>query len=105
MSLLQRFNVSKDIYYPYTKEAGEMVRRNVDVMQRSSPIPIAMLINTANSFHCDIFIDCGNSTQVNAKNYDEMKRGLVTQNGSLLFYFNGADENDAQNRIVQIFQP
>lgn len=81
-----------------------MVKRRVDTMQRYNPIPISMLINTANSFRCDIFVLCGTS-KVNAKDYAEMKRGLVTQNGYLLFYFNGVDEKDAGEKIEQIFQP
>lgn len=81
-----------------------MVKRRVDTLQRYNPVPISMLINTANSFVCDIFVQCG-THQVNAKDYEAMKRGLVTQNGHLLFYFNGVDEDDAGKKIVQIFQP
>ena len=81
-----------------------MVKRRVDTLQRYSPVPISMLINTANSFVCDIFVECG-TKKVNAKSYDEMKRGLVTQYGHLLFYFNGVDEDDAGKRIEQMFLP
>ena len=79
-----------------------MVKRRVDTLQRYNPVPISMLINTANSFACDIFVECGKN-KVNAKNYDEMKRNLVTQYGHLLF--NGVDEDDAGKKIEQMFLP
>lgn len=45
----------------------------VDIQLRYTPIPLALLINTANAFDCDIYIDYG-LTKVNVKNYDEMKK-------------------------------
>lgn len=81
-----------------------MVTTNVDIGRRYQPISIAFLIDTANSFNCDIFVECGVS-KINVKNYDELKDRLVIKDKYLLFYFNGEDELDAENRIQQIFQP
>ena len=67
-------------------------------------IPIAVLITAANCFDCDIYIDNGKS-KVNVKDYDEMKKGLVTRNRNLLFYFDGKDEKAAEGRIEMLFQP
>lgn len=81
-----------------------MRTRQVDIFKRYSPIPIAVLIRAANSFDCDIYIANGKS-KVNVKNYDEMKKDLVTQDRNLLFYFDGKDEMAAERRIVMLFQP
>ena len=75
-----------------------MRTKQVDIYQRYTPIPIAVLITAANCFDCDIYID-------NVKNYDEMKKGLVTRNRNLLFYFDGKDEKAAEGRIEMLFQP
>lgn len=77
---------------------------NVDIQLRTIPIPLALLINTANAFMCDIYIDYG-LTRVNVKDYDEMKIGLVTQNRNLLFNFDGIDELAAEGRIGMLFKP
>ena len=81
-----------------------MVSRQVDTLVRYNPIPISQLIKMANSFICDIFIECG-ANKVNAKDYDEVQRGFVTPNGYVLFYFNGVDEDDASNKIEKMFLP
>lgn len=81
-----------------------MLRKQVDTQQRCTPIPISVLITAANSFDCDIYIDYGKS-MVNVKDYEEMKRGLVTQTRDLIFYFNGKDEKAAGGRIEMLFQP
>ena len=44
-------------------------------------------------------------SKVNVKDYDEMKKGLVTRNRNLLFYFDGKDEKAAEGRIEMLFQP
>lgn len=74
----------------------------VDIFKRYTPIPIAVLIRAANCFDCDIYIASGNS-KINVKNYDEMKKELVTQERNLLFYFDGKDEKDAERRIEMLF--
>ena len=50
-----------------------MRTKQVDIYQRYTPIPIAVLITAANCFDCDIYIDNGKS-KVNVKDYDEMKK-------------------------------
>lgn len=81
-----------------------MLTKQVDIQQRCTPIPIAVLIKAANSFDCDIYIDCGKS-KVNAKDYVEMKTGLITRTRNLLFCFDGKDEQAAEGRIEMLFQP
>ncbi|WP_333645799.1 HPr family phosphocarrier protein [Lacrimispora sp.] len=81
-----------------------MRTKEVDIMLRCTPIPLALLINTANSFDCDIYIDYG-LTKVNVKDYAEMKKGLNTQNRNLQFSFDGIDEQAAEGRIGMLFQP
>ncbi|MDR1550347.1 MAG: HPr family phosphocarrier protein [Hungatella sp.] len=76
----------------------------VDIQLRYPPIPLALLIKVANSFDCDIYIDYG-LTKVNVKDYDEMKKGVNTQNRNLQFHFDGIDEQAAEGRIEMLFQP
>lgn len=80
-----------------------MITRQIDTCRRYRPVPISFLINTANTFHCDIFIECDN-LQVNVKSYDEMIRDLRFHGRTLRFFFNGADELVAQQTIERIFQ-
>lgn len=77
---------------------------NVDIQLRFTPIPLALLINTANAFDCDIYIDYG-LARVNVKDYDAMKKGLNTQSRNLQFEFDGTDEKAAEGRIEMLFQP
>lgn len=80
-----------------------MIWKQVDTCRRCSPPPISFLINTANDFDCDIYIQC-EENHVNVKSYDEMQRNLRPRNQTLMFYFNGADEQAAQQKIERIFQ-
>lgn len=80
-----------------------MISKQIDTCRRYSPVPISFLINAANSFDCDIYIQC-NDSHVNVKSYDEMIGNLRTRGNSLLFYFNGSDELAAQKKIERIFQ-
>ncbi len=81
-----------------------MIYRQIDTRRQCSrPVPLSFLIDTASHFHCDIYIDCDGQS-VNVKNYDEMLRNLHPRNGSLIFFFNGNDERDAQKTIERIFQ-
>ena len=77
---------------------------DVNTQLRSTPIPLALLITTANSFACDIFIDYG-FTKVNVKDYDQMLRELNSQYHNLHFSFDGIDEQAAQGRIGMLFEP
>lgn len=82
-----------------------MLRKEMDIHKRCRPIPITVLISAANSYICDIFIEYKDEDKkVNVKNYDEMKNGLKTQGGVLLFYFNGLDEERAESRIEKLFE-
>jgi len=79
-----------------------MICRQIDTCRRCSPVPISFLINAATRFDCDIFIRCENIL-INVKNYDEMIGNLKTRGKTLMFFFNGTDELDAQQRIERIF--
>ena len=76
----------------------------VDILQRYTPIPIAVLITAANSFDCDIYIK-NDQAKVNVKDYDEMKKGLVTKSRTLVFFFDGSDEKAAEGKISKLFAP
>lgn len=81
-----------------------MLRRRLDIRQKSYPIPITVLISTANTCDCDIFVEYGQSL-VNVKDYDEMKIGFDTRRQHQLFCFDGCDEADAEQRILCLFTP
>ena len=77
-----------------------MLTRRLDSRERSfNTIPISYLVQTANQFHCDIFVTSDRMT-ANVKHYDEMKRFRFC--GFLTFYFKGSDETEAENRIERI---
>ncbi len=80
-----------------------MICRQIDTSKRYTPVPLSFLICTANRFDCDIFVQL-NNLQVNVKSYDEMICNLRHASRSLLFFFNGSDEQAAQQRIERIFQ-
>lgn len=65
------------------------------------PMPISYLIQTANQFHCDIYV-MNNAGSANVKNYDEIKKFRMC-GGPLTFYFKGSDEGAAGDRIQSIF--
>lgn len=77
-----------------------MIRAKVHVR----PIPIALLITTANSFDCSIFVESQQS-KLNAKNYNELMSGLRATQNPIFFYFDGKDEKEAEARIERIFTP
>lgn len=80
-----------------------MICRQIDTSERYSPVPISFLIKTANGFDCDIFLKCNNN-HVNVKCYDEMLQNLRTCTRTLIFFFNGTDEQAAEARIERIFK-
>lgn len=80
-----------------------MIARQINTCQRYNPVPISFLINAANCFDCEIYVKCDNS-HVNVKSYDEMIRNLKTRSRSLVFFFDGTDEQAAQQKIEKIFQ-
>ena len=81
-----------------------MLRKELNIRQRYHPIPIAVLISTANSCDCDIYVEYGKS-RVNVKDYAATKRGFNTQNPNVWFYFNGCHEIQAEQRIEHLFAP
>ena len=79
-----------------------MLMRQVNLRDMAPrPIPISYLIQTANQFCCDIYVNSDAET-VNAKNYDEIKK-LRMCGAPLTFYFKGSDEGEAGDRIERIF--
>ena len=81
-----------------------MLRKEMNIRQRPHPIPIAVLISTANTCDCDIYIENGQS-RINVKDYDEMKNGFNTEKSSVTFCFNDHDEDKAGQRIAWLFAP
>lgn len=81
-----------------------MLRRVMDIRQRYHPIPLTVLITTANSCDCDIFIEY-EASRVNVKDYEEMIQGFDTHAQTQLFLFNGIDEENAKRRIERLFAP
>ncbi len=81
-----------------------MLRKTMDIRQRCRPIPLSVLITTANSCDCDIFVEY-EASRVNVKDYDEMIRSFDTHAQTQLFFFNGIDENNAEQRITRLFAP
>lgn len=78
-----------------------MLKRDVYI-SGSRPIPISVLIQTTNKFGCDIFIQC-DQAQVNAKNYEDLKKDLQLRTPRLCFCFSGVDEELAVRRIERLF--
>ena len=81
-----------------------MLRRVMDIRQRYHPIPLTVLITTANSCDCDIFIEY-EASRVNVKDYEAMIQGFDTHSQTQLFLFNGIDEKNAEQRIERLFAP
>ncbi|MCI8535641.1 MAG: HPr family phosphocarrier protein [Hungatella sp.] len=81
-----------------------MLRRVMDIRQRYHPIPLTVLITTANSCDCDIFIEY-EASRVNVKDYEAMIQGFDTHSQTQLFLFNGIDEENAEQRIERLFAP
>ena len=81
-----------------------MLRRVMDIRQRYHHIPLTVLITTANSCDCDIFIEY-EASRVNVKDYEAMIQGFDTHSQTQLFLFNGIDEENAEQRIERLFAP
>lgn len=80
-----------------------MIWRQIDTCTTHNPIPISFLIHVASTFDCDISVKC-EDRQVNVKSYEELKNHLRMRDPKLLFFFNGADEQAAEQKIERIFQ-
>jgi len=81
-----------------------MLRKTMDIRQRCHPIPLSVLITTANSCDCDIFVEY-EASRVNVKDYEAMIQGFDTHSQTQLFLFNGIDEENAEQRIERLFAP
>lgn len=81
-----------------------MVERKYRVFngEATQPISISALIQAANRFHCDIYMEVG-AKQFNMKDYDECQRGVQNVNKICVVYFNGADEQEAEGRFQTLF--
>jgi hypothetical protein len=77
-----------------------MTARRYDMSgnQRRASLPISAVIQAANRFGCDIFI-FGGHLKFNVKDYNELQQGMQLQKRSVIFYFDGADEKEAENRF------
>lgn len=69
---------------------------------RQVPLPISAVIQAANLFGCDIYIRAGVG-KINVKDYDELKQGLQPQKEPPVFYFDGADEKEADVKFRKLF--
>ncbi len=81
-----------------------MVERKYRVFNGEStqPPPISALIQTANRFCCDIYMEVG-SRQFNVKNYDEFQTGVQSVTHIFVLCFNGEDEQEAEGRFQTLF--
>lgn len=80
-----------------------MLTRQYDARRSSSrsPLPISAVIQAANRFGCDIYIKTG-IEHINVKNYNELQRGIQSQSSGVIFYFDGADEKEADVRFSKL---
>ena len=69
--------------------------------ERNTPPPISALIHAANLFGCDIYIKA-EQKKINVKSYDELQRGIQPQKKFLIFYFDGADEKEADVKFRRL---
>ena len=52
-------------------------------------------------FGCDIYIKA-EQKKINVKSYDELQRGIQPQKKFLIFYFDGADEKEADVKFRRL---
>ena len=81
-----------------------MVERKYHVYrgEATQPLPISVLIQTANGFRCNIYMEVG-SKQYNVKNYDECQSGVQSLNRNCVLCFDGSDEQEAEGRFRTLF--
>ena len=65
-------------------------------------MPISAVIQAANLFGCDIYIKA-EQKRINVKDYEELQRGIQPQRRNLIFYFDGADEREADRKFRILF--
>lgn len=81
-----------------------MICKSITTVQTRYPIPLSRIVSIANSFHCDIFIECGEN-HINVKSYEDIHCNLRHLGTTLLFHFNGEDESHAEEKFNRIFMP
>ncbi|MCI9593564.1 MAG: HPr family phosphocarrier protein [Lachnospiraceae bacterium] len=82
-----------------------MLAKQIDVARRSSvrPLPISYIIRIAQQCSCDVYIQ-SMGLRINAKDYNQMKRDWKPQSDRLVFFFNGADEVAAGDRLQKALE-
>lgn len=70
--------------------------------ERITSLPISAIIQAANRFGCDIYIK-NEQLRFNVKSYDELQKGIQLQKRSVIFYFDGADEKEADRGFRILF--
>lgn len=80
-----------------------MLSRQYDARRSNlrTPLPISAVIQAANRFGCDIYIKTG-MEHINVKSYYELQKGIQSQNSGVVFYFDGADEEEADVRFGKL---
>lgn len=79
-----------------------LTRQYYIIETRSTPLPISAVIQAANRFGCDIYIVL-EGERINVKCYEEIQKGIQMQKRELVFYFDGADEEEADRRFRRLF--
>ena len=69
--------------------------------ERNTPPPISALIQAAVLVGCDIYRKA-EGKRINVKKYDELQRGIQPQKKFLIFYFDGADEKEADVKFRRL---
>lgn len=80
-----------------------MLERRLHSVKSYRPVPISFIIQTANTFGCDIYIK-SEETKVNVKSYDELHQQLANRPNNLIIYFDGEDEMEAEVKFQRLFQ-
>lgn len=70
---------------------------------RATPLPISAVIQAANRFGCEIYIRVDDG-KINVKDYNEFQRGIQPHKEPPIFYFDGADEKEADVRFQMMFR-
>ena len=81
-----------------------MLAKQVNIAARSGrPLPISYIIRIAQQCSCEVYIQ-DTDMRINAKDYNQMKRDWNPQGNRLVFYFNGADEAAAGDKLKKALE-
>lgn len=75
---------------------------NLTKSSRAAHLPISAVIQAANLFRCDIYIET-RQQRINVKVYEELQRGIQPQRMQLIVCFDGTDEEEADYRFRLLF--